>query len=206
LEEAVHSIIYAAPKIESVKELSQARALLAEKFGKEFTLHAVENSEGKVPARVLDRLRVEPPSKELVDAYLSTIAEAYDIDYPPGTKAKRRAEEEAAQEKADGAADDDNDEPSGGQTIKSLEAPLATRELNRATPPRDLGPRSPVAVMPPSPSTDNVRPKINLPGPPDLTPSKKMLDAAVKKNSSNGPGGKIPDVDELARRFADLKK
>jgi vacuolar protein sorting-associated protein IST1 len=40
-----------------------------------------------------------------------------------------------------------------------------------------------------------------------------MADAALKKKvtaaastTSSGPGGKIPDVDELSRRFAQLKR
>jgi vacuolar protein sorting-associated protein IST1 len=202
LEEAVQSIMYAAPKISGVKELSQVRALLAEKYGKEFTLRAVENSDGKIPERVLKKLRVEPPSQELVEAYLSTIADAYNVDYPPGIKAQRAAEL-AAQEAGENEDDDDED-PSGGQKV-ALEAPLGTEELSKAKPPTSLGMKSPVSVMPPSPSTENVRPKVNLPGPPDLKPSKKMVDAA-KSKSSNGPGGKIPDIDELQKRFASLKR
>lgn len=206
LEEAVKSIIYAAPKIDGVKELSLVRSLLAEKYGKEFTLQALENSDGKVAKRVTDRLKVEPPPEELKEAYLSTIAEAYNVDWPPGSKAKREVEEAADGE------DDDDDNPSGGEKAKALEAPLATDELSRATPPRDMGPKSPISVNPPSPSTDNVRPKINLPGPPDLKPSKKMADAKKKeelngdKKADGGPGGKIPDVDELTKRFANLKR
>ena len=219
LEEAVKSIIFAAPKIEGVKELSMARGLLAEKYGKEFTFQAVENSDGKVAQRVSDRLKVEPPARELVDAYLSTIAEAYNIDWPPGAKAKREAEEageedeEEEEEDDDDDDDDDDDEnPSGGQKVKATEAPLSTVELSKATPPRDMGPKSPISVNPPSPSTDNVRPKVNLPGPPDLKPSKKMVDVNKSKQANGdkkaevGPGGKIPDVDELAKRFAQLKR
>ena len=182
------------------------RALLSEKYGKEFTLQAMENSDGKVAKRVVDRLKVEPPARELVDAYLSTIAEAYGVDWPPGTKARREAEEEGEADEDD----DDDDNPSGGQKVKATEAPLTTQELTKATPPRDLGPKSPVSVAPPSPSTDNVRPKVNLPGPPDLKPGKKMVDASKKKEAEkkgeSGPGGKIPDVNELAARFAQLKR
>ncbi|KAK5137993.1 hypothetical protein LTR08_005790 [Meristemomyces frigidus] len=203
LEEAVKSIMYAAPRIDGVKELSIVRQLLAEKYGKEFTLQAVDNTDNKVAARVVSRLKVEPPSKELVEAYLSTIAEAYGIDWPRGTKAKREAEQSG-----DVDEDDDDESPSGGQRVKALELPLATDELSRATPPRDMGPRSPVSVMPPSPSIDNMRPKVKAL---DLKPSKKMLDASRSSavngdKSDGGPGGKIPDVDELSQRFAQLKR
>lgn len=201
LEEAVKSIMYAAPKTE-VKELHNVRQLLAEKYGKEFTLHAVDNSDGKVAERVLSRLRVEPPSKELVEGYLTTIAEAYGINWP--NKPETQDGEGAVDD------DDDDDNPSGSQKVPALEAPLPTDELSKATPPRDMGPKSPVSVMPPSPSTDNVRPKVNLPGPPDLKPSAKMqsVNATKSKAAKNdsGPGGKIPDVDELAMRFAQLKR
>ena len=205
LEEAVKSVMYAAPRIEGVKELTTVRSLLAEKYGKEFTLEAVENSDGKVSKRVLDRTKVEPPSKELVELYLEAIAEAYGVDYPPGARAKKAAE--AGEEDEE---NDDDDTP-GGQIVKALDEPLAAESLSKATPPRDFGPKSPVSVVPPSPSTDNVRPKVNMPGAPDLKPSKKMTDAVKrangdKKESSGGPGGKIPDVDELTKRFAQLKR
>lgn len=207
LEEAVKSIMYAAPRIEGVKELGIVRQLLAEKYGKDFTMQVVENSDGKIATRVLDRLRVEPPAKELVEAYLSTIAEAYNVDWPPGSKTKRGAEEAPANAGENDSDDDEN--PSGGMRVKAVEAPLTTDELSRATPPRDFGPKSPVSVVPPSPSTDNVRPKVNMPGPPELIPSKKMASANKKVNGDKmeaGPGGKIPDVDELAKRFAQLKR
>lgn len=202
LEEAVKSLMYAAPKTE-VRELQTVRALLAEKFGKEFTLVAVENGDGKVAERVVKRLRVEPPSKELVEGYLTTIAEAYGVNWP-------RKEETEDDEAVDAADDDDDENPSGGQGVRTLETPLSTSELNKATPPRNLGPKSPVSVMPPSPSTDNVRPKVNLPGPPDLKPSARMQSVNTSKAKADrrddGPGGKIPDVDELAKRFAQLKR
>ena len=210
LEEAVKSLIYAAPRTE-VKELQQVRALLVEKYGKEFALEAIENSDGKVAERVLKKLRVEPPSSELVTLYLTEIARTYGVNWP----------------KREQIVDDDNngdndDNPSGGEAVKNLEAPLTTDELSKATPPRDLGPRSPVSVAPPSPSTDNLSPRVKLPGPPELTPGAKMsglkkrtpgtdAESTAKSGDTGGAkkpvvGGKIPDVDELSKRFAALKK
>jgi len=213
-EEAVKSIIYAAPRTD-VKELHTVRTLLADKFGKEFALIATDNKDGSVSKRVTDRLRVEPPKQELVEAYLSTIAEAYGVQWPRKTREQVAAEAAAAEDDEEEDNDDENN-PSGGQKVKaSLNAPLEADTLK--SPPRDLGPKSPVSVVPPSPSTDNMQPRIKLPGPPDLKPGAKMRKAEekrddvlaatpTKKKVVDGPGGKIPDVDELAKRFAQLKR
>lgn len=206
LEEAVKSLIYAAPRTE-IKELHQARALLVEKYGKDFALQAIDNTDRKVAERVLKKLRVEPPDPELVTLYLKEIARTYGVPWP---------KEEVMVED-----DDDDEDPSSGEAIKALEQPESTDELSKATPPRDLGPRSPVSVAPPKSSTDNVSPRVKLSGPPELKPGVKMTSlkkqtpstvaqSATKDNGGNGKqdvvGGKIPDVDELAKRFAALKK
>lgn len=216
LEEAIKSIIYAAPRTD-VKELQQARQLLIEKYGKDFALEAIENRDGKVAERVLKKLRVEPPSQELVSLYLKEIARTYGVAWPKGEHAPNETD-----------SDDNDENPSGGQAVESLEEPLTTQELHKATPPRDLGPRSPVRVAPPSPSIDNMSPRIRLPKPPELKPSAKMagrqnnsagLTKATAENEASNSAerndvskkkhvieGKIPDVDELAKRFAALKK
>lgn len=208
LEEAVKSIIYAAPRTD-VKELQQTRQLLVEKYGKDFALQAIENSDGKVAERVVKKLKVEPPDPELVTLYLKEIARTYGVNWP-------RHERSSS---ANG--EDDSDEPSGGQAVQTLEEPLTTQELSKATPPRDLGPKSPVSVAPPSPSIDNLSPKIRLPAPPELKPSAKMVGSKKQTSSTDAlssskdietgakkcaVGGKIPDVDELAKRFAALKR
>ena len=203
LEEAVKSIIHAAPRTE-IKELHQARVLLVEKYGKEFALEAMENTDAKVADRVLRRLKNEPPSRELVTLYLKEIAKTYGVAWPRGEDGRGGQGDQ-----------DDDDEPGDGEKEKAMETPLSTEELSKATPPRDLGPRSPVHVAPPKPTTENLSPKVNLPGPPELKPGSKM--AAAKEGAGTGDvktaagkvapvGGKIPDVDELAKRFAALKK
>ncbi|KAF1925747.1 DUF292-domain-containing protein [Didymella exigua CBS 183.55] len=195
LEEAVRSIIYAAPRTE-IKELHQVRAYLVEKFGKDVAVAAMEGD--GVAERVLKKLDAKTPSEELVDGYLGEIARFYGVPF-----GARKASSD----------DDGDDEPSGGVAEGAdTEVPSSTdgrkdnerEELVKATPPRTVGPQSPLRVVPPSPSTDNVAPKLKLPG----TAAAKVQKAAEKKASVkvNGPGGKIPDVDELSRRFAELKR
>lgn len=207
LEEAVKSLIYAAPRTD-VKELQNVRNLLVEKYGKEFAVEAIENSDGKVGEKVLRKLTVEPPKVELVNGYLEEIARTYGVDWPKKPK-------EELGEPPEYNDEDDEDNPSGGQAQKNLEAPLAAdgkgaeerEQLSKATPPRNFGPQSPLRVNPPSPSTDNLHPRVK--GTLDLKPTKKMQDTAAggKGTQSKGPvGGTIPDVDELAKRFAALKK
>ncbi|PQE14116.1 increased sodium tolerance 1 protein [Rutstroemia sp. NJR-2017a BVV2] len=206
LEEAVKSLIYAAPRTE-VKELQQVRALLCEKYGKDFALQAMENSDEKVSEKVLKKLSVTPPPPELVNGYLEEIARTYGVDWP-----KRPKEEVGEPPVFDD--DDDDENPSGAQAQKNSTAPIAAdgkeveerEELSKATPPQNFGPQSPLRVNPPSPSTDNLHPRVK--GALDLKPTKKMQTAASKTGTqSKGPvGGTIPDVNELAARFAALKK
>lgn len=205
LEEAVKSIMYAAPRIE-VKELQQVRLILADKYGKEFTMQAAENSDGKVAEKVVKKLRIEPPPEALVNGYLEEIASTYGVDWPKKSPGK-----------PPNFIDDDDENPSGGQAQKILETPLAVdgkeaderEELIKATPPQNFGPRSPLRVNPPSPSTDNLHPRVKGVSTLDLKPSPKMQDANTRKagiESKGAVGGTIPDIDELAKRFAALKK
>ncbi|KUJ16748.1 DUF292-domain-containing protein [Mollisia scopiformis] len=209
LEEAVKSLIYAAPRTD-VKELQTVRALLCDKYGKEFALAAMENTDEKVSEKVLKKLTVTPPAQELVNGYLEEIARTYGVDWPKKSKDDLGDPPDFV--------DDDDENPSGGQAQKNLEEPLLAdgsvkdkeveeREaLSKATPPRNFGPSSPLRVNPPSPSTDNLHPRVK--GTLDLKPTKKMQDVGTGKGTqSKGPvGGTIPDVDELAKRFAALKK
>jgi len=210
LEEAVKSLIYAAPRTE-VKELQQVRALLVEKYGKEFALQAIENSDEKVAPKVLQKLKVEPPAEKLVEGYLEEIARTYGIKYGP-----QGSQEDSRKDPPD-YVDDDDENPSGGQAQKVLEDPIPAdskqaeerAELSKATPPRNFAPNSPLRVNPPSPSTDNLHPRVKGAGL-NLRPTQKDLDAmnTAKKpgtESKGRVGGRIPDINDLEARFAALK-
>ncbi|RDW79498.1 hypothetical protein BP6252_04136 [Coleophoma cylindrospora] len=207
LEEAVRSLIYSAPRTE-IKELNQARILLVDKYGKDFALDAMEGN--GVSDKVLKKLEVTPPPQKLVEGYLEEIARTYDVDWP-----KKPVEDLGSPPEYN---DDDDENPSGGQAQKNLEAPLVAEgagkeaeereQLSKATPPRNFDPASPLRVNPPSPRTDNLHPRVKV-GSLDLKPPAKVQNvaSASKGTESKGPvGGTIPDVDELAKRFAALTK
>ena len=211
----MRSLIYAAQRTE-IKELHQARVLLVDKFGKDFALAAMEGS--GVADRVLSKLRVETPPRALVDAYLREIARTYGVHFP-GDPLKLSDDAEGEDEDED-EDEDDEDGEDGGLKHKALEAPLEAEELTHATPPRDVGVSSPLRIAPPSPSTDNVAPKLKLPGAEERKKARKSSagvgagkeakpkkEAKGRKDEDGGPpGGRIPDVDELTKRFAALKR
>ncbi|KAK6342558.1 hypothetical protein TWF718_007962 [Orbilia javanica] len=213
LEEAIQSVIYAAPRTD-VKELQTVRGLLVEKYGKIYAQGAMDNSEGKVAERVTKKLRVEPPNPELVELYMQEIAKAYHVHYPLSTL------EEPEQEEVVDNDDDDDDQPGSGAL---LEEPLVVEEelSHAATPPRkiNLGPKSPIAIAPASPTTENVRPQVKLP---DKTESKPVAPATTSSTTASAPprtpqkkvaaapaprkpAGAEVDQD-LLRRFAALKQ
>ncbi|PTB70636.1 DUF292-domain-containing protein [Trichoderma citrinoviride] len=213
LEEAIKSILYAAPKTE-IKELMAVRTLLAEKYGKEFVLAAMDNADGKVNEKVVKKLSVEAPRKELVQGYLEEIAKAYGVDWP---KRERVVSSPPPPDLIDGedfGDEDGGDDPSGGQAQKNASGRALTaaerklslpeEQLDRATPPSArLGePKSPLMVTPPRMTTDNVHPKVMM-GSVELTSKKNEAEEAKKKRE---PEGSIPDIGDLERRFAALKK
>ncbi len=259
LEEAVKSIIYAAPKTE-IKELQVVRQLLGERYGREFVLAAMENTDGKVSPKVVRKLSVTPPSEALVNGYLEEIARTYGVQWPrqagggdDGGLGEPPSlldddiigtEEKGAGGEAGGGGDggDGGDlplpsTPSKEPTIPGA-APTSARqartqeELARATPPKSdtfVDAPPPLHVNPPTPSTDNIHPRITLnaqelkPASPSPTPTKTApaaappaakaapaapRSAAVADSSTRKLVVKKKDNvdDDLARRFADLKR
>ncbi|KAJ5627788.1 hypothetical protein N7490_010016 [Penicillium lividum] len=208
LDEAAVAIFYAWHRFpHEVRELTMLRNMLGERYGKEFMALAQDNKidSAKVSDRLLKGLRVRPPGPELVEMYLREIAKAYGITWPAGEESQEDLG--APPEYMDDQDDDSGDLPQTpskqGDSSSFSEARRAseTSELNKATPPR--GPatgRSPVSVAPPGPRfTDNPNPRVKVPGAEGKTAKQEP---ATQSKSSNG----IPELDELTRRFADLKR
>lgn len=231
LEEAAASIIYSAPRLpRDVRELGIVRNMLIERFGKEFAIRVNENEDNFVPARVADKLKVDPPSASLVQAYLEEIARTYGVDWPPQKEAEEM--EELRREVDDEDVDDDG-VGGGGKEAPILadgagQAPSTPAKPNKidiesledATPPSSLGPggaKSPVSVAPPGARLDNLSPRVKLPGGGEISKSDKATKAAAPtggtgKGKSVATGGdctvpgKVPTMDDLAKRFLALKR
>lgn len=210
LEEAVKSILYAAPKTE-IKELQTVRTMLAEKYGKEFVFQAMENVDGKVSPKVVKKLSVEPPREELVQGYLEEISLAYGVDWPKESQELQQAPS------LDNLIDDDsyllgkNDSSSnngsngglGEQPIPIIASP-GMKDLmgleEEGGEKDEEGKQAAVVVNPPSPSTENPHPRVRL-NSMELKPSRRMQEAGIAAQRSGED-----KLDELARRFAALKK
>jgi vacuolar protein sorting-associated protein IST1 len=229
LEEAAASIIYSAPRLpRDVRELGIVRNMLIERFGKEFAIRASENQDNCVPARVADKLKVDPPSAKLVQAYLEEIARTYGVDWPRNREDVEELSKEVDDEDDDGEGGGAKEAPllADGAAVPSTPAKpnkIEIGSLQSATPPSSLAPggaKSPVSVAPPAPRTDNPSPKVKLPGGGEIgadqqaqaTPATASTTKATTSSggsaaaSAGSVPGRVPTVDDLAKRFQALQR
>ncbi|RAH61379.1 DUF292-domain-containing protein [Aspergillus piperis CBS 112811] len=214
LDEAAAVIFYSYARFpHDIREMTILRGLLSDRWGKDFMMLAQENKleEVKVPERLVRGLRVKPPSEELVESYLVEIARAYGVTWPDGFVASPEGDvpsfvEDEDRNDGDGDGGGDVKLPStprkigqSGDSENDVRRASETMELNKATPPRGLYSegKSPVSVAPPGPRVDNLHPKVKVPGEEDV--SKEARQSKPAKSD-------IPELDELTRRFAALRR
>ncbi|KAK8849415.1 hypothetical protein IAR55_004747 [Kwoniella newhampshirensis] len=84
VSDAVCAIVYAAPRTE-LKELQVLREILMHKYGRNFSLALLitDPPPESVPPRIVSKLSLYTPSKDLVDAYLGEIARGYGVNWTP---------------------------------------------------------------------------------------------------------------------------
>ncbi|RAK73671.1 DUF292 domain protein [Aspergillus fijiensis CBS 313.89] len=231
LDEAAAVIFYAYPRFpHDVRELTILRNLLGERWGKEFMALAQEDAVPgvRVPARVVKVLRVRAPSAELVDCYLREIARAYGVAWGGGENLVEGGGEVPTISGLDGGGDGDGDDgddaPGDGDgdegdpstPIRRQRSPVEsearraseTLALNQATPPRGWQQgKSFVSVAPPGPRVDNLHPRVRVPGDADYPPSTTTTvgEAGVPASGAKAKS-EIPELDELTRRFAALRR
>ncbi|EKV08562.1 DUF292 domain protein [Penicillium digitatum PHI26] len=219
LDEAATVVFYAWHRFpHEVREFTMLRTMLGERYGKEFMTLAQDNKVDtvKVPDRLLKSLRVRPPGQELVESYLREIAKAYGVEWRGAEEELGSAPPEFVEDLGDGG-NGDAEEPQLPQTpgkqqgdsalrpnISEARRASETSELTKATPPRGLASgRSPVSVAPPAPRMDNLNPRVKLPGTEGKASAVPKEDGASQHKINNSG---IPELDELTRRFADLKR
>ncbi|RMJ23043.1 hypothetical protein PHISP_06076, partial [Aspergillus sp. HF37] len=96
------------------------------------------------------------------------------------------------------------DIPAPTSTPDTPRRPSEPADLSAYSPPRGLhAGRSPVSVAPPAARTDNPRPRVKLP---DAGPETAAGNEVAPSASGTGGSGAIPEVDELSRRFAALRR
>lgn len=226
LDEAVVAIFYAWHRFpHELRELTMLRTMLGERYGKEFMTLAQDNKVDsvKVPDRLLKGLRVRPPGQELVESYLREIAKAYGVAWPESEALDAQEDlGDAPPEFVDESKGDGGDDDAGGDVPVTPTKPPTdaarpslsdtrrvsdTSDLNKATPPR--GPatgRSPVSVAPPAPRIDNPNPQVKIPGAEESDAGKNGQGQGVGSSQKMGNKNGVPELDELTRRFADLKR
>jgi len=83
----VSTLIYAAPRID-IPELVTIRKQFRAKYGKKFEEDAMNNVNNVLNERVVTKLSVQPPAAYLVQTYLETICEKYEVDWSPTVRLK----------------------------------------------------------------------------------------------------------------------
>ncbi|CAO3592214.1 unnamed protein product [Absidia cylindrospora] len=195
IAEAVNTIIWAAARTGEVKELSSVRDQLGSKFGKEFLLAAMENTEDVVSPRVLTKLQVSAPDPFLVERYLEEIAKTYDVSWQSDIL-------EHDEDVSDEFVDDDSDDNGGGGQAETI--PQAALEPALKTNQKPIDKQEP--VVPPTQSTPS--PTYDLPDIPSTLPSLKSNSKNTTSTvSTNPPSNKQDDdFDALAKRLEALKR
>jgi vacuolar protein sorting-associated protein IST1 len=202
LEEAIFSLMYAAPRVD-VKELVELRRMLVQRYGKQFdqdlnasataaeTTGGGPGSESKVSEKVLGKLRFAVPDAQLVTSYLREIARAYGVDFHNGDTPPE-------------SVNDDDEQPGHGQAER---VPLANPALvadQEALPglPSTPGSKAVASVSLPSPSTENPTPRLIVPK--DAAPSAAKI---PKPNGTQGTSSMDDQsFDALMSRFEKLKR
>jgi hypothetical protein len=87
LVSSVSTLIYAAPRID-IPELVTIRKQFRAKYGKKFEEDAMNNAKGVLNERVVTKLSVQPPAAYLVQTYLETICEKYEVTWSPTVRVR----------------------------------------------------------------------------------------------------------------------
>ncbi|EEP82331.1 predicted protein [Uncinocarpus reesii 1704] len=183
LDRAAAVIFYSYPRLpRDIAGLPELRVKLIQRWGNDFASRVQDDDEPPVelPEELVERLRVQRASPVLVEKYLKEIARSHGIRW-------HQDEDE-----------DDGDDDDQGQAVENNQLPEiagkdpASRADAQAA--DDRGKRSPPGdvkgVETPSSTAADILP----------------LESRTSEPHESTVGGGIPEVDELAKRFAALKR
>ncbi|KAI9257295.1 regulator of Vps4 activity in the MVB pathway-domain-containing protein [Phascolomyces articulosus] len=190
--EAVNTLIWAAPRVDEVKELAAVRDQFAGRYGKEFVLNALDNVDQVVNDRVIHKLQVSAPDPYLVERYLEEIAKSYDVLWTSNI---------LAAEAEDDLEDDDNSSGGGGGLAEAYPAELEPPLL--ADPAAASASTQQQKQQPSEPSQPPPETSIDLPEiPSNMPPTTKRSPAPAIPKPKDDPN----DFDALAKRLEALKR
>ncbi|PGG96203.1 hypothetical protein GX51_07944 [Blastomyces parvus] len=222
LDKAAAVIFYCYMRLpRDIPGLPELRAKLIQRWGNDFANKAQEADPSiPLPDELIDRLRIQNPPESLVENYLKEIAKAHGVSWhqedDEETDGGAEGEEEGAREgeRVKGEGERPNDPPAYENDVlqtNHVDGNRADRSTMDSTP-QDAHITGPAQSRPQEkPSSGNT-----------VLPNRKSNESATNNTSSSKSQAQpqapaataaveskksgIPDVDELARRFAALKK
>jgi vacuolar protein sorting-associated protein IST1 len=193
LEEAISTLIFATPRID-VKELHQLIPEFQMKFGEEFVAKAKHNSSGKANAQVAYKLTTVTPDPLVCIKTLTEMAEKGGLDWDSSEMEKAHLTPHVDESRAP--------IPSPYECAAPPFGPYDGRPMPEAQyqPPPPSQPQ-PYPSQPGGPPPPGYSPQ---PGPPP--PPSGVYSMPPPAAPTMGPSSEAPEYDELAARFASLRR
>mmetsp|Transcript_26329 Transcript_26329/g.37731 ORF Transcript_26329/g.37731 Transcript_26329/m.37731 type:complete len:310 (+) Transcript_26329:147-1076(+) len=210
LVSCVSTLMWASQRVD-IAELLDIRKQFQYKYGKKFDQAAMDNQGGICNERVVAKLSIHPPTAILVRAYLEKIAEEYDVDWKP--KALRPEEMTAPVAPPTGESVPIAQGSGLGSSVAySAVTGVSSRPL--AVAPTNPYSNSYAPTSSSVPFVPFVPPVVNeqepdIPTAPTHNPKSENNDNDDEHNNNNSNGGEGTNnlnVEDLASRFAQLKR
>lgn len=233
VREAVCSIVYAAPRWvhcrpvyldtvqpnndeshsirTEIRELQIIREAFMSRYGRDWAISCMENTNGHVSPRVLSKCKLETPAKDWVDLYLYEISKAYQINWRPeglaldgaaldgdtelDTAAQEQRVSEAKVTSDKTSKSDDADDPSGGGGDFLNKLPSAPSGLPHLTDVKNSTTSIPIIKRDEKEDQHTTVPHkpgeiFDLPTTPPLDPAQSARTVIIKSNLGHSPNSK----------------
>lgn len=193
------------------------------RYGREWAISCMENTNGHVSPRVLAKCKLETPAKDWVDLYLYEVSKAYQVNWRPegflsDTKPGETEPDTAAQEQrlleaelsnGDGTDSKDKDEKeesddenSGDLASKLPSAPSSQPHLGNV---KNSTTSIPIIKPESSQGTRDAGTSLDLPTSPSIDPAQSGRTVFIKSNLGQSPNSKstVAPADEASKKAGD---